>query len=127
NPVISIVLSGNVPERTMLRAAKRLERDIESLPGVLGADLSGQRDEVLEIVIDPARVQSYAVSSTDLFRVVTANNQLIPAGNVATGRGRFAVKVPGLVESPEDVLSLPVKVSGDGVVTLRDIADVRRT
>ncbi len=127
NPVISIVLSGNVPERAMLRAAKRLERDIETLPGVLGADLSGQRDEVLEVVIDPGRVQSYAVSSTDLFRVVTANNQLIPAGNVDTGRGRFAVKVPGLVESPEDVLSLPVKVSGDSVVTLRDIADVRRT
>jgi multidrug efflux pump len=67
------------------------------------------------------------VSSGDLFRVVTANNQLIPAGNVDTGRGRFAVKVPGLVETPEDVLNLPVKVSGDSVVTLSDIADVRRT
>lgn len=127
NPVISVVLSGNLPERTMLRSAKRLERDIETVQGVLGADLSGQRDEVLEIVIDQARVQAYGVSSTDLFRLVSANNQLIPAGNVDTGRGRFAVKVPGLVESPKDVLSLPVKVSGDGVVTLGDIADVRRT
>ena len=127
DPVISVVLSGAVPERTLLRIAKRLEREIESVEGVLGADLSGQRDEVLEIVIDPARVQSYGVSSADLFRVVTANNQLIPAGNVDTGRGRFAVKVPGLVERPEDVLSLPVKVSGDSVVTLQDVAEVRRT
>ncbi|MBL8781834.1 MAG: efflux RND transporter permease subunit [Alphaproteobacteria bacterium] len=127
NPVISVVLSGDLPERTMLRSAKRLERDIESVPGVLSADLSGQRDEVLEIVIDQARVQAYGVSSTDLFRLVSVNNQLIPAGNVDTGRGRFAVKVPGLVEKPEDVLNLPVKVSGDGVVTLADIADVRRT
>lgn len=127
NPVISVVLSGNVPERTMLRTAQRLERDLEALPMVLGADLSGQRDEVLEIVIDPARVQSYAVSSGDLFRVVTANNQLIAAGSLDTGRGRFAVKVPGLVERPEDVLNLPIKVSGEGVVTLGDIADVRRT
>lgn len=127
NPVISVVLSGAAPERTMLRAAKRLERDLETVPGVLGASLSGQRDEVLEIVIDPARVQSYGVSSVDLFRVVSANNQLIPAGNLDTGRGRFAVKVPGLVERPEDVLNLPVKVSGEAVVTLGDIADVRRT
>lgn len=127
NPVISIVLSGNVPERTILRGAQRIERDVETVPGVLGAELSGQRDEVLEIVIDQARVQAYGVSSTDLFRLVTVNNQLIPAGNVDTGRGRFAVKVPGLVEKPEDVLNLPVKVSGDGVVTLADIADVRRT
>ncbi len=126
NPVISVVLSGTLPERTMLRAAQRLERDLEGLPTVLGADLSGQRDEVLEIVIDPARVQSYGVSSGDLFRVVTANNQLVAAGNLDTGRGRFAVKVPGLVEKPEDVLNLPIKVSGDGVVTLGDIADVKR-
>ena len=127
DPVISVILSGNVPERTLLRTAKRLERELESVPGVLNADLSGQREEQLEVVIDPGRVQSYGVSSADLFRVVTANNQLIPAGNVDTGRGRFAVKVPGLVERPQDVLSLPVKVSGDSVVTLADIADVRRT
>ncbi len=127
NPVISVVLSGNLPERSMLRSAQRIERDIESVQGVLSADLSGQRDEVLEIIIDQARVQAYGVSSTDLFRLVSVNNQLIPAGNVDTGKGRFAVKVPGLVEKPEDVLNLPVKVSGDGVVTLSDIADVRRT
>lgn len=127
NPVISVVLSGNAPERTLLRTAKRLERDIESVPGVLQAELSGQRDEVLEVVIDPARLQSYGVTSGDLFRLVTSNNQLIPAGSVDTGRGRFAVKVPGLFETAEDVLRLPVKVSGDGVVTLRDVADVRRT
>jgi multidrug efflux pump len=127
DPVISIVLSGPVPERALLRTAKRLERELESVPGVLSVDLSGQREEVLEIVVDQARLQNFGVSSGDLFRVVTANNQLIPAGNVDTGRGRFAVKVPGLVERPQDVLSLPVKVSGDTVVTLQDIADVRRT
>ncbi len=127
DPVISVVLSGTVPERTLLRTAKRLEREIESIQGVLGADLSGQREEVLEIVVDQARLQTFGVSSGDLFRVVSANNQLIPAGNVDTGRGRFAVKVPGLVERPEDVLNLPVKVSGDSVITLQDIADVRRT
>ncbi len=127
DPVISIVLSGAVPERALLRTAQRLERELESVPGVLSVDLSGQREEVLEIVVDQARLQSFGVSSGDLFRVVASNNQLIPAGNVDTGRGRFAVKVPGLVERPQDVLSLPIKVSGDSVVTLQDIADVRRT
>ena len=127
NPVISVVLSGQVPERTLLQTAKRMKREIESVQGVLSAELSGQRDEVLEVVIDPSRLQSYGVTGSDLFRVVSANNQLIPAGNVDTGKGRFAVKVPGLVETPADVLHLPVKVSGDSVVTLSDIADVHRT
>ncbi|MFN9356038.1 MAG: efflux RND transporter permease subunit, partial [Alphaproteobacteria bacterium] len=127
DPVISIVLSGEVSERTLLQTAKRLKRELESVQGVLTANLTGQREEVLEVIIDPSRLQGYGVTAGDLFRVVSANNQLIPAGNVDTGRGRFAVKVPGLVETPDDVLRLPVKVSGNSVVTLSDIADVRRT
>ena len=126
-PVLTIVLSGQVPERTMLHAAKRLKRVIDQLPGVLSADLSGQREELLEVVIDPGKLESYGVSSDDLFRLVLNNNQLVAAGSVDTGRGRFAVKVPGLFETAEDVLRLPVKVKGDGVVTLRDIAEVHRT
>jgi len=126
-PVISIILSGNLPERVLLRTAKRLERVIDSVEGVLDAELSGQREELLEVIIDPSRMESYAVSSTDLFRLVTQNNQLVPAGSLDTGRGRFAVKVPGLFERAEDVLRLPVKVKGDAVVTLGDIGEVRRT
>ena len=127
DPVLSIILSGNVPERALLRAAKRLERDIDSINGVLDAELSGQREELLEVVIDPARLESYGVSSEDLFRLVINNNQLIPAGSLDTGRGRFAVKVPGLFETADDVLRLPIKVKGDGVVRLGDIAQVNRT
>jgi multidrug efflux pump len=126
-PAITVVLSGEVPERTMLATAKRLERLFEASPGVLEANLSGAREELLEIVIDPARVESFGLSADDLFSIVRLNNQLVPAGALDTGRGRFQVKVPGLFETADDVLRLPIKVSGDSVVTLKDIAEVRRT
>jgi multidrug efflux pump len=126
-PVLTVVLSGEFPERTLFHTAKRLKRVIDQLPGVLSADLSGQREELLEVIIDPGKLETYGVSSDDLFRLVVNNNQLVAAGAVDTGRGRFAVKVPGLFETAEDVLRLPVKVKGDGVVTLRDIAEVHRT
>ena len=35
--------------------------------------------------------------------------------------------MPGLFETAEDVFKLPVKVRGDAVVTLSDIAEIRRT
>lgn len=127
NPIVSIILSGALPERTLLRAAKRLERDIDSMTGVLDAQLSGQREELLEVTIDPTRLDSYGISSEDLFRLVVANNQLIAAGSLDTGKGRFAVKVPGLFETADDVLRLPIKVKGDGVVRLGDVAQVSRT
>ncbi|MDO8422805.1 MAG: efflux RND transporter permease subunit, partial [Parvibaculum sp.] len=126
-PVLIVTLSGDVPERTLYEAARRLKDEVEAVPTVLQAELVGHREELLEVVVDPAKLESYNVSQASLINIVALNNRLVAAGNIDTGQGRFSVKVPGLFETREDVLSLPVKTSGDGVVTLSDIADIRRT
>ena len=126
-PVLVVTLSGDVPERTLYNAARSLQDEIEAVPTVLSADLVGNRDELLEVVIDPAKLESYHISQQELINTVSLNNRLVAAGNIDTGQGRFSVKVPGLFESREDVLNLPIKVSGEGVVTLSDVADIRRT
>ena len=51
----------------------------------------------------------------------------MPAGNLRSGPGMFAVKVPGVVQQPADILALPIKKNGDRMVTIGDIGDVRRT
>lgn len=126
-PVIVATLSGDVPERTLFRHARKLQDAIEAIPSVLSANLSGHREELLEIVFDRSKLDSYNVTQDELITAVTRNNRLVPAGALDTGRGRFNVKVPGLFETAQDIRTLPVRVSGDGVVTLSDIAEIRRT
>mgnify|MGYP005838110271 CR=1 FL=1 len=127
-PVLIVTLSGEVPERTLFQHARALQDQIEgNVATVLSAELVGHREELLEVIIDPSRMESYDVSQSELINAVTLNNQLVAAGAVNTGEGRFSVKVPGLFETRDDVLNLPIKVSGEGVVTLSDIADIRRT
>ncbi|MFM8820214.1 MAG: efflux RND transporter permease subunit [Phenylobacterium sp.] len=126
-PVIGIVLSGAAPEREFVRITNALRDRLESLPGVLQADVSGAREEFLEVTVDPIRMEAYKVTSGELAQVIARNNQLVPAGDMLTGTGRFAVKVPGVIEKPEDILSLPIKRNGDRLVTVGDIGDVRRT
>ena len=123
-----VTLSGDVPERTLFQHARALQDQIEgSVSTVLQAELVGHREELLEVIIDPSRMESYDVSQSELINAVSLNNRLVAAGAVNSGEGRFSVKVPGLFEDRDDVLNLPVKVSGDGVVTLSDLADIRRT
>lgn len=126
-PTIIVVLSGNVPERTLYAHARRLKDEIEAIPSVLEANLSGHREELLEVNIDTLRLESYDISQDELIAAVTLNNRLVPAGFLDSGAARFNVKVPGLFKTARDVLDLPVKVKGDGVVTLGDVADIRRT
>ena len=126
-PVINISLAGDVDERVLFRVAEDLQDRLEALPGVLEATLNGKRDEVAEIIIDPALMASYNISHSELFNLVSRNNQLVTAGNLDTGAGRFSFKVPGLIETEEDILNLPVKVDGDTVVHFKDIAVGQRT
>ncbi|HFQ14799.1 MAG TPA: efflux RND transporter permease subunit, partial [Rhodobacteraceae bacterium] len=126
-PTIIATLYGDVPERTLYTHARRLKDQLESISTVLEARLTGHREELLEVIIDGMKLDSYRISQSELIRAVTRNNRLIPAGALDTGQGRFNIKVPGLFVTAKDVMSLPVKVSGDGVVTLGDVAQIRRT
>lgn len=126
-PILVVALSGQIPERTLLRVAKNLQDKVESLPPVLEAGLAGHRDEMLEVLIDPLKLEAYNVTASELIGVVTNNNQLIAAGEVETPNGAFSVKIPSSFNEPSDVYSLPVKVNGDRVITLGDLADIRLT
>lgn len=126
-PTIIVSLSGDVPERTLYQHARRLKDAIETIPTVLSADLSGAREEQLEIVIDRTLIESYQLDPLELLLALQRNNSLIPAGFLDTGEGRFSVKVPGLIEDAEDVYSLVVKENAGSVVTVGDIAEIRRS
>jgi multidrug efflux pump len=107
--------------------SRNLRDKIESLPGILEVDIAGDREDLLEVIIDPMHLEDVNQSADELLAMVARNNQLVAAGALDTGQGRFPVKVPGLFENVFDVLNLPVKVSGDRVVTFEDIAVARRT
>ncbi len=127
-PMIQVSLVGeSVPERDIYEAAIKLRDEFETIPSVLKAELRGEREEMLEVLIDPEALENYAISSEELITTLQRNNRLIPAGSIDTGSGRFSVKVPSVVEEPEDVMSLPVRSDGSTVVTLGDIATIRKT
>ncbi|MEP2530949.1 efflux RND transporter permease subunit [Shimia sp.] len=126
-PIIIVNLTGRVPERTMFRIAKDLQDRLETLDAVLEAGIAGQRDEMLEVVIDPLRLESYNVTANELIEVVVNNNQLIAAGEIESAQGTFAVKIPSSFDEPRDIYDLPVKTNGDRVVTLGDLAQINLT
>ncbi|MFC4726941.1 efflux RND transporter permease subunit [Coralloluteibacterium thermophilus] len=126
-PILTVALSGQVPERELIRVARELGDRLETLPGVLEASLSGDREDLLEVVIDPLAMQSYGIAAQDIVQAVRNNNQLVAAGAFDTGSGRIPVSIPGTIQSLADVMEIPVLVSETGVVRVRDVAEVRQT
>jgi len=127
DPMLVLNLAGNVPERTLTTIAKDLKEKLEALPGVLEVNLIGTREELMEVVVDPLAMESYGLDQAQIISFVSRNNRLVAAGALHSEEGRFPVKVPGVFESAEDVLDLPIKAVGERVVHFKDIAQVRRT
>ena len=127
-PTIIITFSGeNVTERELYSATKYYQRQLEMLPNVLTAGISGHRDEVVDVVIDPSRLEQYGLRIDEIIQAVRVNNLLIPAGEMDAAQGRFGIKVPALIETAADIRTLPIRNNSDGAITLGDVADVRRT
>jgi multidrug efflux pump len=127
DPMLVLNLAGNVPERTLTTIAKDLKEKLEAVPGVLEVNLIGTREELMEVVVDPLAMESYGLDQAQIIQFVSRNNRLVAAGALNAREGRFPVKVPGVFESAEDVLDLPIKAVGERVVHFGDIAQVRRT
>ena len=126
-PILAINLYGDAPERGLFEIGRELKDELEGLEGVLEARLQGDREEVLEVVVDPAKLEAYNLSYQEIFAAVGNNNRLVPAGRIDMGEGRFPVKVPGLIKTAQDAFDLPVKSQGDSTITLADVSTVRRT
>lgn len=125
-PALTVVLYGTVPERTIVQIARQLRDKLESFRQILEVDIAGDREDIVEIIVDPLLMESYGLDQADIYNLIALNNRVVAAGFVDTGYGRFSVKVPSVFDSLKDVLELPVKVEGKQVITFGDVATVRR-
>ena len=126
-PVLVVTLSGNIPERTLLALARSLRDEIGSINTVLDAKLTGNRKELIEVIIDPTLLESYDLDSITILQIIARSNLLVTAGTLDAGNGSFPIKVPGLYENISDILTQPIKVHDGAVVTIGDVANVKRT
>mgnify|MGYP001188015619 FL=1 len=126
-PSIIVTVSGNVPERTLNKFANNLQDEIEELDSVLSADLAGARDEMLEVIIDTSKLESYNLTAFELINAINQNNKVVSAGSVESENGKFSIKVPGLFKTIQDVYSIPIKRNGDITISLGELAEIKRT
>lgn len=125
-PAVTVILSGPVTERGLVTIARDVKDKIEALEEVLEVEVGGDREDMVEIIVDPLLMESYGLDQGDIYNLVERNNRLVPAGTMDTGKGRFAIKVPSVFETIQDLLELPIKVNGDKVITFEDVSTVRR-
>ena len=126
-PILIYSIYGFSNLRSGYAVAQEIQDRFEKVPGVLGVEIGGVPEELLEVEVSQAKLESLGVSLTEIYSAVRNNNVLIPAGFQDTGSGKFAVEIPSIFETRQDVFDLPIKSDGNKVVKMGDVADIKRT
>lgn len=122
-PIMLVTLTG--PDEVQLKAvAEDLEDVLGRVSGVLGVDISGGRDRMIRVQVDPGRLGHYGLSLNDVTGAIGNENINIPGGTVTVGDGTFLLRTPSEILDPRQLERVALKRVGDRPVFLADVARV---
>src|SRR5499426_1724354 len=124
-PVMTLGVSADKPIRDITEYAdKTLRRQLESVNGVGQVLVVGGRQRQVNVTLDPARLQAYNLTVTEVSRALQAQNAEIPGGRVEAGSTQMTLRTRGRVQSVAEFNDVVVKERDGHPVLLRDVATV---
>ncbi len=124
-PVISVSLTGEVDEKALKAAGRRLKDDILLLPGISDVKLSGARKEELTVEADPRKLVEYGLSLAQVSDAIRQSNLDLPGGQLKTASQNVAVRTLGETDEADRIAETIVKTTPAGeVVRVRDLGRV---
>lgn len=127
-PVLLVKLSGNVSGRALYKIAEDLKTTLKTrVPSILDVEIVGKEEEVVEVLLEPKKVENYGLLTGDVLSLFERNNALVSSGSLTMGPGNFAVKLSGMYKTLPELLKAPLLNEADFSVTVGDVSDIRRT
>ena len=123
-PIMYVNIGGNVGLARLKKIAEDVQDKIESIPGVLGADLSGGVEPEVQVNVDVYRMNAYQISFDDIANAIRAENLNIPGGTIDTKEENLAIRIPGEFKQVKPLEDIILKIQNNKPIYLRDVATV---
>ena len=123
---ISVVVSGDLPEKELRRYAEIIQQEIASLPGLSQIETSGVRSYEIAIEFNQARLNEFDLSLQDVANAVNQRSLDLSAGQVRSERGDILLRLKGQSYTREEFTQIPILTRPDGtILELGDLATIR--
>lgn len=124
--VITVVVFGDVPEKTLRILAERVRDDLTAMPNISQVSIAGIRPYEISIEVSEENLRRYNLSFDQVTQAVRNSSLDTPAGSVKTSGGEILVRTKGQKYYGPEFEKIIVLTKNDGTtVRLSDIATVR--
>ncbi|MGB7414692.1 MAG: efflux RND transporter permease subunit [Thermosynechococcaceae cyanobacterium] len=125
-PILTVALYGKLDATVLSLAAEKLQDRLEQLSGVTEVNLGGARSEVVQILMNPARLAELGVSPDTVADQIRAANRDAPLDEVESDTIGTQVRFYGRFRDLDTLRNLPITRLNERVVRLNEVAEVRR-
>jgi multidrug efflux pump subunit AcrB len=125
-PILQLGLSGKGLSEQQLNdlGFNFLRTQLVTVPGAVVPYPYGGKQRQIMINLVPALLQAKGVSPTDVLNAITNQNLVLPSGTAKIGEYEYDTHINASPETVRELSDLPIKVVGDAVIYLRDVATV---
>ena len=128
-PIVTFAITTEGSDVRLLKneVEEALINPLRRVPGVGSVMLSNAPDQIVRIDVHQDRLLAHGLTMSELAGLIQANNMNIPAGDLTVEDLRFSVRMTGEQKSIDALRNLPLMKSpiGNGMVLLRDLADIQ--
>ncbi|MDH3325460.1 MAG: efflux RND transporter permease subunit [Gammaproteobacteria bacterium] len=124
-PTAMIVVQGEANDELLRQASVNIKEDIENIKGVDGVDPAGLHSPEIHVDFDPARLQAYGVTPTDIANTISANFRDVAAGEANISDKAWLVRMIGTSSNPQHIADLPI-ITTQGIIPVSSVAEVSR-
>jgi cobalt-zinc-cadmium resistance protein CzcA len=103
-----------------------VRKQLLGTPGVADVSSFGGAVKQFEVSVNPELLKQYDLSVNDIYTALNDNNQNAGGAYIEHGPGVLFIRTEGMVDSMDQISSIPVKTLSNGMpLLIRDIAQVK--
>lgn len=126
NDQASIYLAVNNPEAGNLYnyVNNQIVPEFEKLSSVASVDISGGREEYIQVRLDAEKMQQYHLTMQSIISALSSADFTYPAGNTKVGSLDLSVSAGVEYPTVESLKHIPLVTSSGNILYMQDIADI---
>ena len=98
-----------------------ISQRLETIPGVSGVQIWGQKRYAMRLWIDPIKLASYGLTVAEVRAALNKQNVELPSGKLTGANTELTVKTVGNLATAEEFNNIIIRTDGDKIVRLSDV------
>lgn len=123
--IISMTVQSNTRNQLQVTeyATNNLLERLQTIPGVSGIQIWGEKRYAMRIWFNPAKLSAYGLTPSDVQTALRTQNIELPSGKISGNATELSVRTFGLLNTEEEFNNIIIKNVGGSDIKLKDIGE----